>query len=317
MSTALLTHPDCYGHVTPPGHPEQVARLDAVLGALEGWDLLRVTAPVAAEDDLLRVHPRAYLDAIRAAVPDSGWRSLDADTHLSAGSLSAARRAAGAAVRAVDLVMAGRAGNTFCAVRPPGHHAERDTAMGFCLFGTVAIAAKHALDHHGLSRVAILDFDVHHGNGTQDLVQDDARILFASTHQMPLYPGTGDPTDSGPHGTVINVALPEGAKGCAFRAAWQRQILPRIAAFRPEMILVSAGFDAHRADPLAGLMLEAADFAWITGRICDLAAAHCAGRVVSVLEGGYDLTALGQSVAAHVAVLQERAEGAGDDGQTG
>ncbi|MEM8538508.1 MAG: histone deacetylase family protein, partial [Pseudomonadota bacterium] len=180
MTTALITHDDCDGHVTPPGHPEQVARLDAVLGALKDLALLRVTAPLAADDDLLRVHPKAHVDAIRAAAPAEGWRSLDADTHMSAGTLAAAYRSAGGAVRAVDAVMAGEAQNAFAAVRPPGHHAERETAMGFCFFGNVAIAAKYALDHHGLERVAIVDFDVHHGNGTQDLVEDDARILFIS-----------------------------------------------------------------------------------------------------------------------------------------
>ncbi len=306
MTTALITHPDCLSHVTPPGHPEQVARLERVLAALEGLDLLRVSAPMAAEDDLLRVHPKAYLDELRSAAPSEGWRSLDADTHMSPGTLTAAWRAAGAAVRAVDMVLAGEAQNAFAAVRPPGHHAETALPMGFCLFGTVAVAAKHALDHHGLSRVAIVDFDVHHGNGTQALVEDDARILFASSQQMPLWPGTGEPSDTGPHGTVINVALPPGSGGAAFRAAYEAQVLPRIAAFAPELILVSAGFDGHRADPLANLMLEDADFAWITERLCDLADRHCGGRVVSCLEGGYDLEALAASARAHVAVLRGR-----------
>ena len=306
MTTALMSHPDALDHVTPRGHPEQVARMDAVWNALEGLDLLRVSAPMAAEDDLLRVHPRRHLDALRAAAPESGWRSLDADTHMSPGSLAAAWRAAGAAIRAVDMVMAGEAGNAFCAMRPPGHHAERETAMGFCFFGNVAAAAKHALDHHGLTRVAVLDFDVHHGNGTQDLVEDDPRIFFASSHQMPLYPGTGDPADDGPHGTVMNVALRDGAGSREFRAVWEA-ILARAAAFSPQFVLISAGFDAHARDPLAGLMLSTADFAWVTGAICDLAAEHAAGRVVSCLEGGYDLQALGESARAHVEVLMERA----------
>lgn len=309
MRTALISHPDCHGHVTPPGHPEQVTRLDAVLGSVEGLDLLRVSAPMAAEDDILRVHPKSHVTAIRAAAPDAGFRSLDADTHMSVGSLAAAYRAAGAAIRAVDLVLAGQADNAFCATRPPGHHAERETPMGFCLFGNVAIAARHALDHHGLSRVAILDFDVHHGNGTQDLVEDDRRILFCSSHQMPLYPGTGYPSETGPHDTIVNVALPEGSGSLAFRRAWDNLILPRVDDFRPEFIIVSAGFDAHRADPLAGLELDADDFAWITGRICDLADKHCAGRVVSCLEGGYDLDALGESALAHVKALKERSNG--------
>ncbi|MFQ1701432.1 histone deacetylase family protein [Loktanella agnita] len=305
MTTALITHDDCYDHVTPPGHPEQVARLDAVLGALEGFDLMRVKAPMAAEDDLLRVHPKSYIATIRDAAPEAGWRSLDADTHMSVGSLQAAYRAAGGAVRAVDMVMAGEAANVFVATRPPGHHAERETAMGFCLFGNVAIAAKHALDHHGLTRVAIVDFDVHHGNGTQDLVEDDARILFCSTHQSPLYPGTGAAHETGV-GNVLNVPLLGGTGSQGFRAAMEQQVLPRVDAFAPQLLLISAGFDAHEADPLAGMELTTEDFSWVTGKLCDLAEKHCSGRVVSALEGGYDLQALGESAAAHVEVLEER-----------
>ena len=306
MTTALISHPDCAEHVTPAGHPEQVARLAAVLDALEGMPLLRVKAPLAAEDDLLRAHPQAHIDAIRAAAPTQGWRSLDADTHMSPGTLTAAYRAAGGVVRAVDMVLGGEAGNAFVAARPPGHHAERATAMGFCFFGSVAIGAKHALDHHGLERVAIVDFDVHHGNGTQDLVEDDPRILFCSTHQSPLYPGTGAAHEVGVD-NVLNVPLPEGTGSKGFRDAMARLVLPRVDAFAPELIIISAGFDAHKADPLAGMNLTEADFAWVTGRLCDLADTHCAGRVVSSLEGGYDLAALGASAAAHVKVLEERA----------
>ena len=305
MTTALISHDDCHGHVTPPGHPEQVARLDAVLSALEGVPLERVKAPLAAEDDLLRVHPQAHIDALRAAAPSEGWRSLDADTHMSPGSLTAAYRAAGACVRAVDLVMEGRVQNAFAAVRPPGHHAETRTPMGFCLLGNVAIAARHALDHHNLSRVAIVDFDVHHGNGTQDLVEDDPRILFCSTHQSPLYPGTGMAHEVGVD-NVLNVPLPGGTGTKGFRAAIEGQVIPRVDAFSPELLIISAGFDAHRADPLAGMELTEDDFAWVTERLCDLADVHCAGRVVSSLEGGYDLPALGASAAAHVKVLEER-----------
>ncbi len=305
MTTALITHEDCLDHVTPPGHPEQVARLDAVLDALEGMDLLRVKAPLAAEDDILRCHPKAHLDAIRAAAPELGWRSLDADTHMSVGTLQAAFRAVGGVVRAVDMVIAGEAQNAFAAVRPPGHHAERETAMGFCFFGNIAIGAKHALDHHGLTRVAIVDFDVHHGNGTQDLIEDDPRILFCSTHQSPLYPGTGAAHETGV-GNVLNVPLPEGTGSKAFRDVMERVVLPRVDAFSPQLLLISAGFDAHKSDPLAGMMLETADFAWVTERLCDLADKHCQGRVVSALEGGYDLEALGASAAAHVKVLEER-----------
>ena len=306
MVTALITHKACYDHVTPQGHPEQVARLDAVLGALAGMDLLRVDAPLAADDDLLRAHPKGHVDTIKAAAPSEGWRSLDADTHMSIGTLEAAYRAVGGVIKAVDLVMAGEAGNAFAAVRPPGHHAERETAMGFCFFGSVAVAAKHALEFHGLKRVAILDFDVHHGNGTQDLVEDDARILFCSSHQMPLYPGTGAAHETGV-GNVVNVPLPDGCGSSKFRAAWEREVFPRVEAFKPELLLISAGFDAHADDPLAGMMLHEDDFAWITGKLCDLADKHCSGRVVSALEGGYDLEALGRSARAHVDVLKERA----------
>jgi acetoin utilization deacetylase AcuC-like enzyme len=306
MVTALITHKAFYDHITPQGHPEQVARLDAVLGALGGMDLLRVNAPLAADDDLLRAHPKGHVDAIKAAAPSEGWRSLDADTHMSIGTLEAAYRAVGGVIKAVDLVMAGEAGNAFAAVRPPGHHAERETAMGFCFFGSVAVAAKHALEFHGLKRVAILDFDVHHGNGTQDLVEDDARILFCSSHQMPLYPGTGAAHETGV-GNVVNVPLPDGCGSSKFRAAWEREVFPRVEAFKPELLLISAGFDAHADDPLAGMMLHEDDFAWITGKLCDLADKHCSGRVVSALEGGYDLEALGRSARAHVDVLKERA----------
>lgn len=305
MTTALITHEDCFDHVTPPGHPEQVARLDAVLGALEGLDLIRVKAPLAAEDDLLRAHPKAHIDAIHAAAPAEGWRSLDADTHMSVGTLKAAYRAAGGVVRAVDMVLGGEAANAFAAVRPPGHHAERQTAMGFCFFGNVVVGAKHALDHHGLERVAIVDFDVHHGNGTQDLVEDDPRILFCSTHQSPLYPGTGAAHEVGVD-NVLNVPLPEGTGSKAFRDVVERVVLPRIDSFAPQLIIVSAGFDAHQSDPLAGMNLQTGDFAWITEKLCDLADRHCHGRLVSSLEGGYDLEALGASAAAHVKVLEER-----------
>ena len=306
MTTALITHAECLNHVTPPGHPEQVARLDAVLGALAAMDLLRVNAPLAAEDDLLRVHARSYVQAIRKAAPAAGWIALDPDTHMSAGSLAAAYRAAGAVVRAVDMVLAGEVQNAFAAVRPPGHHAETDTAMGFCLFGNIAIGAKHALDHHGLTRVAIVDFDVHHGNGTQALVEDDPRILFISSHQMPLWPGTGQAHDTGPHGTILNVPLKPGTGSKVFRDTYERLVFPRVDAFAPQLVLISAGFDAHEDDPLAGLNLITDDFAWVTRRLCDLADKHCQGRVVSALEGGYDLPALGASAAAHVNVLRER-----------
>ncbi len=311
MTTALLTHPDCLGHVTPPGHPERVGRLEAILAALEAprFDaLMRVEAPLGAEVEILRCHPQEYVDRIRAAVPAEGWVALDADTHLSPGSLKAALRGVGAVTRAVDMVLAGEASNAFCAVRPPGHHAETETAMGFCLFGNIAIAAKRALDHHGLDRVAIMDFDVHHGNGTQDLMWNEPRVLFASTHQMPLYPGTGDRHETGAHGNILNVPLPPGTDGQAFRSAMEAMVLPALEDFAPELVLISAGFDAHAADPLAQMRLVESDFAWATRRLCDVAESHARGRVVSTLEGGYDLPALAASVVAHVGVLMERGE---------
>jgi acetoin utilization deacetylase AcuC-like enzyme len=309
MTTALITHPDCLNHVTPLGHPEQVARLEAINLALDAPEfdaLARMDAPLCKDEHVLLAHPVSHLAAIRAASPNSGVRSLDPDTHMSPGSLQAAFRAVGGNIAAVDLVMSGKARNAFVAMRPPGHHAERSTPMGFCLFGNVAIAAKHALVNHGLNRVAIIDFDVHHGNGTQDLVWDDDRILFASTHQMPLYPGSGAADETGAHGNVLNVPLAEGTGGQVFRAKMRDVVLPAVRAFEPEMLLISAGFDAHRDDPLAGLNLVEDDFAWVTEQICDIADQTASGRVVSTLEGGYDLGALAASTAVHVKVLMGR-----------
>ncbi|SMX46737.1 histone deacetylase family protein [Actibacterium lipolyticum] len=309
MTTAILTHPDCLNHVTPAGHPERVARLEAVLTRLKApeFDVLqRVEAPLAEEAQVLRCHPQAYLEKVKSALPASGSTALDADTHLSPGSLNAALRGVGANLKAVDMVLGGEVANAFAAVRPPGHHAETQTAMGFCLFGNVSIAAKYALDHHGLSRVAIMDFDVHHGNGTQDLLWEEERILFASTHQMPLYPGTGAAHETGAHGNVLNVPLPPMSGGRRFREEMEGQVLPALDAFKPELVLISAGFDAHFADPLAQLQWHEDDFAWATHRLCDIADAHAGGKVVSTLEGGYDLDALAASVAAHLTVLMER-----------
>ncbi|MDF1856340.1 histone deacetylase family protein [Pseudooceanicola sp.] len=303
MTTALISHPDCLAHITPEGHPERVARLQAVLAMLDGKDLLRVAAPQAADADLELAHPARYVARIRATGPAEGVVQLDPDTWMSPGSLTAALSAAGGALKAVDLVLQGQADNAFVACRPPGHHAETETPMGFCLFGNVAIAAKHALERHGLTRVAIVDFDVHHGNGTQDLLQNDPRILFISSHQMPLYPDTGAPEETGGHDNVMNIALRAGADGHAYRTILADRILPRLRDFAPELILISAGFDAHRDDPLAGLCLVEADFAEITEAICELAAEVCNGRVVSCLEGGYDLDALANSAAVHVDAL--------------
>lgn len=309
MSTAYITHPDALRHCTPPGHPEQVARMEAITAALTATEfgaLTRHDAPPADEAQLLLCHPPEYLDRIRMAIPPAGIYQLDADTHVSTGSLDAALRAAGGACHAVDLVMDGHAANAFVAMRPPGHHAERATPMGFCLFGNVAIAARHAMERHGLSRVAVVDFDVHHGNGTQDLLWDEARAFFVSSHQMPLWPGTGRADERGAHGQVMNVPLAPGTDGVGFRRIYEDMILPELDRFAPELVLVSAGFDAHRDDPLAELALTEADFAWVTGALCDIAARHAQGRVVSCLEGGYDLDALAASVAAHVRVLMEK-----------
>ena len=308
MATAFLSHADSLRHLTPPGHPEQVDRMRAVWQALEAPDfanLIRRNAPPAEAADILRAHPQSHLDAVVASVPLTGFNPMDGDTFLSPGSLDAAFRAAGGVCAAVDAVIAGEAGNAFAAARPPGHHAERARAMGFCLFSNVAIAALRALEVHGLDRVAIVDFDVHHGNGTQDVVWNDPRILFVSSHQWPLYPGTGRPSETGAHGNVLNVTLPPNSDGAAMRAAYDTQVWPELEEFEPELILVSAGFDAHAADPLANLRWREDDFAWLTRRLCEIAAAHAGGRLVSSLEGGYDLSALAASVAAHVRVLME------------
>ena len=310
MVTALFTHASSLDHVTPPGHPERVARYEAVTEALSAarFDALdRRKAPVGDRAEILRCHPEDYIAGIEAAIPAKGIRSLDPDTHVSAGSLEPALRGLGGVCAAVDAVLAGEVGNTFVAMRPPGHHAETATAMGFCIFGSVAIAAKHALDHHGLSRVAIVDFDVHHGNGTQDLLWDEARTLVITSQQMPLFPGTGTPAETGAHGNVLNLPLAPGSTGADMRAAYTGQAFPRLRSFRPELILVSAGFDAHSADPLANLEWETEDFRWITAELCALAAELCDGRIVSCLEGGYDLQALSASGKAHVEELMKAA----------
>jgi acetoin utilization deacetylase AcuC-like enzyme len=263
-------------------------------------------SPLADNADLLRCHPQAYIDRIRLAEPASGTVQLDADTWMSPGSYQAALRAVGGACAAVDAVLAGQDKTAFVLARPPGHHAETATPMGFCLFGTVAIAAKRALYHHGLGRVAVVDFDVHHGNGTQDLLWHEPRAFLATSQQMPLWPGTGDPSQTGAHGQILNLPLPPESTGAMMRAAYEAQVFPALDAFKPDLILISAGFDTHAADPLANLNWHEDDFAWLTHRLCDLAATHAQGRVVSCLEGGYDLGALQTSVAAHVSVLMER-----------
>ncbi|PZQ95471.1 MAG: acetoin utilization protein [Cereibacter sphaeroides] len=306
MTTAYFSDEAFGRHVTPPGHSEQVARFAAIKRGLAGLDLDRREAPVGEDADILRCHPASFLARIRKAAPDEGVVQLDPDTFMSPGTMEAALRAVGGVCAAVDLVIEGGASNAYVGCRPPGHHAEPEITMGFCIFGNVAIGAMRALEHHGLSRVAIVDFDVHHGNGTQALLWDEPRVLTITSQQMPLWPGTGDPSEKGAHGQVVNVPLPPGSGGPEMRAAYEAKVFPRIEAFRPELILISAGFDAHADDPLAELNWREADYAWLTGRICDLADAHAGGRVVSVQEGGYDLGALERSVAAHVGVLQER-----------
>ncbi|MDO8885069.1 histone deacetylase family protein [Pseudotabrizicola sp.] len=301
----ILTHQDCLSHVTPPGHPEQVARLEAVERGLLGHATDRREAPLGDVADILRCHPQPYVDRIRAAVPKQGWAQVDGDTFLSPGSFTAALRGVGGICAAVDHVV-NKDGRAFVAARPPGHHAERETAMGFCLFGTVAIGAMRALDVHGLTRVAVLDFDVHHGNGTQDLLWQEPRVRFVSSHQMPLYPGSGQVQERGAHGQITNLPLREGSDGAAMWAAWQ-PVLEDLRQWKPELILISAGFDAHHDDPLAGLNWRTEDFARLTRAICDLADECCAGRVVSSLEGGYDLEALTDCVAAHVTELGRQA----------
>jgi acetoin utilization deacetylase AcuC-like enzyme len=303
MTTLLITHPDCVAHDTGRGHPESGARLTAVLDALAGprfAALIRREAPLADKAAIARVHDRDYIDAVFEAIPQAGYSSLDADTVLSPRSGEAALRAAGAIVAAVDTVMKGEVDNAFCAVRPPGHHAVRGRGMGFCLFNNVAIGALHALEAHRLARVAVVDFDVHHGNGTQELAERDPRVFFASTHQFPAYPGTGRAAERG-QGNVVNVPLVPGSDSAEFRARFADIVLPALAAFRPELLLISAGFDAHRADPLAELMLTEGDFGWATRELVAVAKATPAhGRIVSTLEGGYDLDALAASAAAHV-----------------
>lgn len=306
--TILYSHESSDAHVTPPGHPERVARLQAVRAALADLDLDRRTCPEGDETDVMRCHPADYIARLKSSIPEQNYASLDADTHVAPGSFVAAMHAVGGICAAVDAVVAGEGLNAFVACRPPGHHAETSTAMGFCLFGTAAIGAKRALVHSGLSRVAVLDFDVHHGNGTQDLLWNEPRALFASSHQMPLYPGTGSASETGAHGNVVNAPLSPMSGGPEMRAAWGEQILPTVRAFDPDFIIVSAGFDAAAEDPLANLNWTVSDFAWVTEAILDLADDVCGGRVVSTLEGGYDLEALGAGTRAHVEKLMERGQ---------
>ncbi len=305
MTTAFITHPDALRHQNPEGHAECVARIEAVYDATKALDVLRIEAPLADNTPILRAHPQRYIDTLEARQPQTGTVALDPDTHLSNGSLAAARRAVGGIVKAVDMVLAGEAGNAFVAMRPPGHHAEHEKSMGFCLFGTVAIAALHALEAHGLTRVAIVDFDVHHGNGTQDILWHEPRIRFFSSHEMPLYPGSGAENEQGAHGQITNIPLPPQSSGALYRRHLANTILPALDDFRPELLLVSAGFDAHTDDPLATLAWQNDDFTAIMQALCGVAKKHCNGRVVSALEGGYNLSTLGGLVRAHIEVLRE------------
>src|SRR5271169_381916 len=296
MSTLLISHPACLEHIVPQGHPERPDRLRAVERALEAerfQSLARAQAPLASLETIALCHPMDYITALRNASPDEGLIQLDGDTSMSPGTFEAALRAAGGGVFAVDEVLAKKANNAFVATRPPGHHAETARPMGFCLFDNAAIAARHAQNHHGVARVAIVDFDVHHGNGSQEIFWADKTVMYCSTHQMPLFPGTGAVIESGEYETIVNAPLRPGDGGEEFRAAFESRILPRLNEFRPELVVISAGFDAHYRDPLANINLEAADFAWVTQKLMEVADRHAYGRVVSLLEGGYDLQGLG------------------------
>jgi acetoin utilization deacetylase AcuC-like enzyme len=308
MSTLLISHPACLDHLTPPGHPERPDRLRVVERALEDerfQALARAQAPMAEPETIALVHPMEYIETIRNASPSEGMVQLDADTSMSPGSFEAALRGAGGAVLAVDDVMNQKAANAFVAVRPPGHHAETARPMGFCLFNNVAIAARYAQKRYDIERAAIVDFDVHHGNGTQEIFWADKSVMYCSTHEMPLFPGTGAIGERGDFDTIVNAPLSAGDGGDAFREAFETVILPRLREFKPEILIISAGFDAHTRDPLANLNLVEADFTWVTKKLMDVADDSAQGRIVSVLEGGYDLQGLARSAAAHVTALMK------------
>jgi acetoin utilization deacetylase AcuC-like enzyme len=307
MTSFLISHPSCLAHEPGEYHPERPDRLRAVLAGLDDAaipHLVSVRAPAATLEQLTRVHPLEYVEAILAVRPPAGELvQIDADTLMSTDSAEAARHAAGAVVAGVDAVMRDAAKTVFAAVRPPGHHALPSVPGGFCLFNSVAVGALHAQAVYGLERVAIVDFDVHHGQGTQAVVEPDPRLFYASTHQSPLYPGTGSPRERGVAGNVVNVPLPAGSGSAEFRAAWGDRILPALDLFAPQLLILSAGFDAHRRDPLAGLNVETEDFVWLTEELLAIADRHAEGRIVSSLEGGYDLEALAESATAHVRAL--------------
>lgn len=315
MTTLLFTHAASLNHLTPAGHPERVDRIRAINQVLASHHfdgLLRREAPLGAEAGILLAHSAEHLQRIRSLAPAEDVEYIDPDTVMSPGSLEAALRAVGAATAAVDAVFAGEADNAFCALRPPGHHAERQRAMGFCLFNQAAIAALHAREQHGAERVAVVDFDVHHGNGTQDIFWSDPDLFYGSTHQMPLYPGTGAVQETGT-GNIFNAPLRAGDGGAEFRDAMSSVILPALDAFGPDMVIISAGFDAHHRDPLGSLRLAEEDFAWATLQLMEAAEIHAGGRIVSVLEGGYDLQGLAASVGIHVQALLRGSAGMTDD----
>jgi len=308
VTTLLISHPACLVHDMGEGHPERPDRLRAIDRVLEGevfQMLARDVAPRVEIAALARVHPLDYIEAIRAATPARGHVAIDQDTSMNPGTFEAALRSAGGGVFAVDEVMTRKVRNAFVATRPPGHHCETATPMGFCFFNNVAVAARHARAAYGVERVAIMDFDVHHGNGTQHIFWDDPNVMYASTHEMPLYPGTGSIGERGEHDQIVNAPLRAGDAGDTFREAMEAAILPRIGDFAPDLVIISAGFDAHRRDPLANLNFVEADYVWATRKLMEIAQKHCSGRVVSMLEGGYDLDGLARSVAAHVRTLME------------
>ncbi|MBY5440182.1 histone deacetylase family protein [Rhizobium leguminosarum] len=305
MSTRLYEHPIFLEHVTPAGHPERSDRIRAINVALEHPNFERLErrqAPQASEDAVLLAHPEEHLIAVMREIPEEEGEinQIEADTYASSKSLQAALTGIGGAMAAVDDVFTGRADNVFVAARPPGHHAEKMTAMGFCFFNNAAIAARHAQKTHGAERIAIVDWDVHHGNGTQDIFWDDASVLFCSTHQMPLYPGTGAKDEKGTHNTIVNAPLSPNVGSDHFREAFKSRVLPALDDFRPDLIIISAGFDAHHRDPLAQINLTGEDFDWATGRVLELADRHAKNRVVSLLEGGYDLEGLAESAGMHI-----------------
>lgn len=302
MTTELFRNPICLEHITPPGHPERPDRLRALdqLFEHENFDaLVSLEAKAAPEESVLLAHPQSHLDKVRSAIPETGMVQVDGDTTMSPLSFNAALTAIGGAMEAVDHVFEGKTDNAFVATRPPGHHAERETAMGFCLFNQAAIAARHAQQVHGAERVAIIDFDVHHGNGTQDIFYDDPSVIYCSTHQMPLYPGTGAKDETG-EGNITNAPLARNDGSDHFKEAFKTRILPALAAANADLIIISAGFDAHHRDPLAEINLVADDFDWATGKIMEIAGTTADNRLVSILEGGYDLLGLAESAGAHI-----------------